>query len=749
MPGWKQFARPVLQKINPSIDAASQITALEPNLPLSFIKDANDVVDVRREVVIVEADELSIALSRLSSLLNSHPNPGLTWRLLRPIISQLWALSSWLEQDGDVVEKYSRPAKTLLETALKLSKEDDCLRILIDDLLYKGQRSESLFRWIYERSQNGGIHILRLRSNHRPENYELDVAELEFKVNAFVQLLQSLNSDTEISALFLSLLQDSLPRREESQIRIRVDEELPRDPRIPLIKAKLLQKMLEVMPKRLVSDPKNLLDLVNKILVNFDVASGSDDSTTIALSLLNLVVTAPEFKKSEINSTVLATVETSLDNIIRAQDPDVSQTAHNISLLITYRDSIEDPSGQLSAPTEQQLDDRRTYNLAMQYITEPESPPPVRSEGLNLLSTLIQANSPILDIPTTLALLSSLLSEDEDYTNLRVMKLFTQLASRHPKSVTKEILEHYVDANEKANTDTRLRFGEALLQVIQRLGETFTGETATTVGESLLATAGRRGRRPRTEKRQEREARARAQKHKAASDAWGGEVPDLGGEDEDDDGRTAEERARDEAIAQIVGGWESRRGSEDVRVRASALSLFAAALETGAAGLGPALVEAAVDLCLGVLTLETGPGEGILRRAAVAVVLAFVRALADARGRGRRLAFGLADPGRADVARVLDYVARADGDGLVQHNAREAAESLRNWSLTVALVPPEAGTTGAADGPAAVAAAAAAATTLTRLAGLNVGGRPSLPPLRREGPSSEAARGRPRIEEVE
>ena len=45
-------------------------------------------------------------------------------------------------------------------------------------------------------------------------------------------------------------------------------------------------------------------------------------------------------------------------------------------------------------------------------------------------------------------LLSSLLNEDDDYINLTVVRLFTQLASKHPRSTTKEILDHYVDANE-------------------------------------------------------------------------------------------------------------------------------------------------------------------------------------------------------------------------------------------------------------------------------------------------------------
>ncbi|RYP14774.1 hypothetical protein DL765_006151 [Monosporascus sp. GIB2] len=737
--GWDAFAFPILANINPSL-ATNPGDPVRPSQPQGFrplssaeapMKDIDDIINVSTRDVLVEADELATSLRRLTSLLNSHPNPGLARRLLHNIVPHLWALSSWPQQDENIANRYSRPAKALLEMFLKLSETATYFQELVDNLLYKGECDQARFQWIYECSTDNGIHVRWLRYGQTSEHRQLDVGELESKATAFVQLLQTLDSDAQISALFLVLLRDSLAKQVVlPEIKITVEEELLDDPRTPLIKAKVLQKMLEMIPNKLVHDPKTMLTLVSRILRDFDATSEDNDSTAIALSLLNLVVTAPSFRKSDIDSDILSSVEGSLDIIRKAHNADVSQTAHNLSLLLTYRDTIDDPSDRLSAPTEKQVEDRRTYNLAIQYITEPDSPPPVRSEGLNLLSSLIQANSSILDIPAILALLSSLLSEDEDYTNLRIMRLFTQLATRHPKSVTKDILEHYVDADEKANADTRLRFGEALLQVIQRLGETFTGDVAATVCENLLATAGRRGHRPKTEKRQEREVRARARKHKEASDAWGGEVPDLGSDDE----RTEEERARDEAIARIVGGWESRRGSEDVRIRASALSIFAAALETNAAGPGAALVEASVDLCLDVLTLERGPETGILRRAAVHVVLALVRALADARERRRRLGFGLPDDTRADIARVLRYVAQTDADGLVQHNAREAAESLENWTLTALL--PEARED---DGPGA---------TLTRLVGLNIGGPVSLPAPRQEDPGS-GVQARPRIEEVE
>ena len=151
-----------------------------------------------------------------------------------------------------------------------------------------------------------------------------------------------------------------------------------------------------------------------------------------------------------------------------------------------------------------------------------------------------------------------------------------------------------------------------------------------------------------------------------------------------------EERARNEILAQIVEGWESKRGSEDVRVRSSALSIFATAMATNLAGIGPSLVSAAVDMCINILTLETELEKAILRRASIMLVLDFVRGLDKARQAGRRLGFGLTDSSREEMLCTLRYVAATDNDGLVQEQARDVVESLENWALSRLLQPVEA-----------------------------------------------------------
>ncbi|KAK7920675.1 hypothetical protein PG985_008697 [Apiospora marii] len=717
-PGWRVFAEPMVAVINPSL--STQKPASET---LVFSAGPDAVVDLQKETAIVQPDELALALRRLTALLNAHPNPGLTGRLLAPLILPLWTLSSWPETDEACLEQFCKPAKTLLHIYLKISGSTEKYSLVVDNLLCNGRDLSDDAHWTYEGSDKSSITVKRRRGKSASVVPELNWSSLEIKSRALIELLQATASEADTSKLFLLLFEQSFKHQNRADgIQFTMASDGDADPALRIVQSKVLQTMLDKIPDRLIADSKGMLELSERILADFCASPDNVDSASVALSLVNIVITAPSFQKTEADGKLLSSIEASLDKITKDNHRELSQTARNLSLVLRYRDEVDDPSERPTAPTDRQVEDRKTYNLALSYITQADSPPPVRSEGLNLISGLIRNNSSILDIQGVVVLLSSLLAEEEDYINLRVMKLFVQLAEKHPKSVIKELLERYVDASEEANVDTRLRFGEAILQVIQRLGDTFAGEIASQAAESLLSIAGRRGHRPKTEEKQAREERLRERQNRAAKTAWGGEVPDLSNEMADE--QTEEEKKRDEILAQILQGWESKRGSEDVRMRSSALSIFLVGLETNIAGIGATLVEGSVDLCVNILTMEPEMEKAILRRAAIVLILTFVKALADAREQRRRLGFGLADASREHIVQILEYVAQTDNDGLVQQHAQDVVESLRNWQVTAML--PEAQDAGPA---------------FTRIAGLEV----NLPKLEDEG----ARRPKPLIEEIE
>ncbi|KAI0407992.1 hypothetical protein F4802DRAFT_605385 [Xylaria palmicola] len=745
-PGWKAFAEPMLACINPSLS-----TKAIPAEPLVFSAGPDEVVDLRKRETLVMPSALRTALKRLTSLLNSHPNPGLTKRLLSPLVMPLWALSSWPSPTAHVKERYCIPAQVLIEIYLKLAGDVDQLLEIINNLLFSGCHHHLEPRWSYEQTDGSGIRVRRLSGDEASATPSLDLDVIDLKTSAFIEMLKRSASHFDFSTLFLKLFEATLGSRRDGKLIQVVADTDGNDPISQLIQARILQEMMEQLPERLISNSKQLLVLVSKVLGEFGSESANDDAVPVALSLLNLVITVPSFQRKDVPEDVLASIESSLLKISLAREVDTSQTAHNLSQLLKYRDELEDPTDRTSVPTDQQIEDQKTYKLALSYITQADSPPPVRSEGLNLLGTLTKTNSAILDIPATLVLLSSLLSDDDEYISLRVIKVFVQLSERHPRSTVREVLDHYIDASEQHNTDTRLRFGEALLQLMQRLGETFAGEIATSVGEGLLALAGRRAHRPKTEERQARAEQAAARKLKAKARHKGSSHTTFNHEDEDDDvdmgleEQTPEERNRNAVLARIVSGWESKRGSEDMRIRASALSLFSSGLETNIRSFTPTLIDAALALSLDILTLEADVLEaGILRRAAVTVLLTFICALGAARERGIPLSFGFGlssmkgagtrsdaefTTKEADVVRVLGYIEQTDEDELVRQHARDALESLGNLRV-VQLVPHQRGPD--------------TAPPIVRVAGLEMH-RPRLPVL----DADEGRRAKPRIEEIE
>ncbi|KAF5673025.1 hypothetical protein FHETE_3510 [Fusarium heterosporum] len=716
-PGWNAFVQPLVQDINPSLQSQSSSSLA------SIKQEDEDIVDLSRDRVRVNTQSLKISLQRLKTLVISNSSPGLCRRLLRLVLVQIWALASWSNPLPITEENFCRPARTLLQAYLRLFGNTESISPFIRNLLCKGAAEGTEKPWEYRLRGKGDIEIVEPRGFESTTGIELNWNELEDKASKLVDFVTTSCSVTEVSSIFLNLLkrwiETSDKQIDDIKIGLHPMDEKSDSPLQNLFEVTILQKLMDKAPEKLVSQFDQLLELVCQVLTADTQLRLADDLLAVVLSLLNLVITAPTFQKSHIKPAELEIVESALERLSQEDRPQVSPTARNLAMLLKYRDEVEQDEESSSGPSTRHIEDQRTYKLAMEYITGgDDNPAPIVSEGLNLLSGLILRDSPILDIPAVAVLLSTLLENNDDYINLRVIKVYTQLANKHPKSATQELLDHYLDPQEKSTTDVRLRFGEALLQVIQRLGETFAGEIAQQVSETLLSIAGRRGYRPKTMARQARDEKLKKMKKKKEEDD-----DDM---DTNEEELTEEEKASNDILAQILQGWESKRGTEDVRVRASALSIFGDALETSIGGIGPTLVSGSVDLCINILAMEREMETAILRRAAILNVLSFVRALDAAKESGRKLGFGLTDESREDIVRSLQYVAETDNDGLVQQHAKDVVESLENWQMASILPVQEQSNNSPG---------------LTKLAGLHV------------NPSGTLVDGRgkprPRIEEVE
>ncbi|KLU89412.1 hypothetical protein MAPG_08383 [Magnaporthiopsis poae ATCC 64411] len=632
--GWRSFVDPMLKAIKPGPQEIESLNTA----------GSDGVVDLSKPSVLVSPADLATGLRRLHHLVVSHPNPGLARRLISPVLLPLWSLTSrgtpeTKESDED---DYFRPAQNLLTIYLKVAGSLDPVTTIIHNLLYNGERDSERLLWLFDELPERRMQIIvpPPQQAFRLAAEGINLPQAEQRGQKLLALLGSVFTDEEISTVFLDLFGrwvKSSGQKETSILPTKDEGSTGQDPTHLLLENQVLQAMMLKFPERLASQPGHILKLVDEILAQPDGEQQDDEVISVALSLLNMIATTPNFRRNMVNKELMESIEQALGKLSRHGSGDVSTTAANLALFLKYRDGFE-PEDSAPSQTDRQVQDRKTYALAVSYISDTDSPAPVRSEGLNLIQSLVLANSPVLDISAVLVLLSKLLAEDEDYINLRVVKMYTQLADRHPKSVTRELIDRYVDAAELAAVDTRLRFGEALMQVVERLGQTFAGDVARQVCEALLLLAGRRGHRPKTEAKQARDEKLRRLK------AERGEL-----DDDDDD----------------AGPEQSERQREDNEM------------------------------------------------------LARIR---------RRLGFGLTDESRADMVRVLGYVADTDGDGLVRQHAKDVVESLENFQLGMMM--PEVDEKSGGGGVPAIA----------RLAGIQLD-------LRNVGAGNAAAR--PVIEEIE
>jgi hypothetical protein len=696
MPGWKALVEPILHNIDPVIGSKDALEAENPS--------EDTIVDLQSHKILATSIEVAKSIRRLSALVTSHPHPSLAKRLLKPILLPLWSLSSWPSGNEKTEGQYRMPSMQLLKTFLQLSPptkgasngpdglyNTSNLSAILENLTFSGRLESGQVSWSYTLSEDGGIQIEETSWNvlHREIDPESDFMRVDSVVTSFTTLLGTLPDYTvEISTLFIGLCRKWLTHSAKSKnlsVITRLESmDDAEDVKARLIEAKVMQQMMTAFPEKLVDDSLQLLDLVAQVLSNFSAArEGEQDTAEVALSLLNIVLTSQSFQVAPDNEPYLASITRSLGRLSRQTHLEISSTAQNLLLLLKFRSTPNEPeTAQLSTATDRQLEDRKSYSLAMSYLTATDSPPPVRAQGLELISNLIRGNSPILDIPSLLVLFSSLLQDSEEYIYLRVIQSFIQLSQKHPKAVMKDLIDRYVDQNEESELDQRLRLGEALLQVIESNILAFSGEAARSVCEGLLFVASRRGYRPRAEREQENKIKLKRKQNMEAEEAWDGPVPQL---DEVLDMQTQQEN---EILSQIVSGWESKRGTEDVRIRASALSILGSGIDASLEGIGSKIISTAVDLSIHILTLEPEPEKGILRRAAILLIMSFVRALDLARAEGKKLGFGLVGQSLDDVMRILTYVEQTDNDGLVRQQAADVIEGLRSWQIN-ALIPPQ------------------------------------------------------------
>lgn len=696
--GWKVYAEPILQSLNPI--PAKQGTARADGLPPLLVSETS----------------LASSVGRLASLVLLHPNPGLTKRLVSLCLLPLWSLCCF-SKDMNRLNLRSK-IFPILCTYFKMSVGIEKLMTLSDNLLWDGEEI-----WTYGPGPTGGVEIRQRSKDAQSMNIIQMIEKVDCRVDEFLDLIQSVvGEEDDIGSLFVYVSKRCLVGEEVTDGSSRLDtiDDERKDPLQSLVYAKLTQKMLGKYKSKLAANPKKIVELVNQLLTgyvleykgthtrrsavsepsfaglraivdlnsqaNFSELSterlqekeDSAETISIALSLLTDILSSSEFS---LDPEIFALFSSLRKILTEFSSPAMSLptptivTASNILSLIEFH--VSAPTSNLPAdigpkPLDPYAADRKIHLQSLSYLADPL--PPIRAQGLSQLTALITKPSPILDIPSTTILLQSVLQDEDEFIYLSAIKALGTLACRHPKTVVRRLVESYIDVTEDVQLDVRIRTGEALLKTIEGLGGALVGDTASLIGDGMIAVAGRRSKKPKTaQTRHENDLKAQALKEEA-DQAWDGEAPDS---------EPDQQNVEDERLLQAWTLPNPTAPEDDIRIRTSALSILSTAIGTNILGLGAKLVSDSIDLVLSLLMIEIAPKMAILRRAAVLVIASVVKVLKDEEEKGKEgLGWNLGR-GWGEVKRVLRIVQSRELDQVVSDHVRGVLEGLDEWQKRI------------------------------------------------------------------
>ncbi|KAH8696342.1 protein required for cell viability [Talaromyces proteolyticus] len=700
--------------------------------------------------VLVEDSTLLLAIERLCTITLQHPNPGLVKRLVQPILLPLWGLACHAQAQNT---GYDKPW-SLLQTYFSLSAGLVPFQRLADNLLYDGGDD-----WIFQNSLGGISLVKRTKSEF---NLIQLMDQLDHRAEKFTKLMNiDPQSEDRTGDIFLYVSQKWLLEPPDNSVTLQINPAAGSNIyshtiMAKLVSAKIAEKLLDEFKDNISRHPLRVLELAQQLIqselttandaerrrtlresgkasleslanianptigesVSEDEQKSSTEILSATFSLLSTILASPEFSMSRSILPTLESIKSQLDRLLPSLPKLLLSPGQTASMLLEIQ--INSPHDtQVTASTSSHVTDLDTHRQALRNMTS--SLLPVQAEGMSLLSKLIKKSSPVLDIPSTLTLLLSIITDQgsetsggEDFIYLNAIKLMGILASNHPRTVVKSLVERYADRNEEWTLDQRLRVGESLIRTVEDLGEALTGETAQIIGDGMINVASRRGYKPKTHKARKRqiEETRRAEERRAKENeirlppGWTVSSPALSNpepesiplDDEDSDAETPEQAAQSaNLLAAWAAGSQTDLEPDDIRIRASSISILASAIQTNIVGLGVSLATSAVDLAMSTLTIESSPESAILRRASAVLLLDIIKAIDSERESGsKRLGFGfsltledLENTGSSrsletigsipKILNSLSIVESRETDSIVREHIRVLVESLEAW----------------------------------------------------------------------
>ncbi|KAH8731260.1 hypothetical protein GQ44DRAFT_643637 [Phaeosphaeriaceae sp. PMI808] len=725
MVGWELFARPLIQNL----------------YPLDFKNDPPQqrVAPNQIERVLVKEQGLESALSRLNAIALSYSHAGLLKRLVGPVLLPMWALLNYAQANPALHKKWALLSESIILRYMSVACDLKDISKIITDIFWDGDTA-----WIFGPGSQGGVEIRR-RSTENYSSPDMSnilgrISSISTRVNLFVSLLANTSlADDVVGSIFLRVTQRWLSPVQESKKFLTDEPEI--DPLAALVNAKLSEAMATSFRDHFVRSPQHIMELMRQLLSNIasehqnmvkklagrsnptranlrnlvatekynsmgedtNYETTNEDIASFAISILSTLVSSSNFKQTPATQTIVDAVLAPLVYLSQEQPqrpfPPLIQSSAKTLLRL-----LQPSSTSTSPDTSDPLAEHRT-TLKSIIANLASSEPPDRTWALTILRTFIKDREgfQVIDVPSmTHLLLSASLADPESYVHIAAVPVLVDLAICAPNPVVQILVDAFIDIDEQSMKsvkenrteekakavqqalDFRLRIGEVLNKFMLDESYDFVQNSRSLrskcqrqISDACLSLSSRRGKRTQTLSTRTQIGNAERELQKDGEAAWGGPIPNL----LDPEGGNLQDQAERDALLAIIQGWEDTGIEEDVRIRMSALSVLSTTLEHQLALLQQVTINAALQIALLVLTMETSAAKGILRRAAMLVIIGLLRGLNDALESNKGAAIELGMPQQEEVERVVEWVRDEDVDALVREHATSALGGLKSLRL--------------------------------------------------------------------
>lgn len=717
--GWKTFAQPILETIRPK------------NITTAVLREST------KDHVLIQDQDLLLALKRLAVITTSYSHAGLVKRLIGPTLLALWALLNYARLKRSLGKVWTELPHSIIVRYMTVAGDPKQIDTIATNPFWDGPVD-----WTFGPGTRGGVEV-RVRRDGGPggmdgmESILSRISDLAARIDLLVSLLADAKvSDEVVGLVFLQVTKRWLSPSHVTKAALLLGSD--DDPLAALTDAKLSEALASKFKDSFARSPQHIIELMDQLLQNYvsnhqarlgrrakshkpsranlgsivapssetrdgnsEDSTSEEDLVSFAISILSTLLTTPSFKQTPTTDALLSQVVEQLKYLVHVQDrspisPLIVDSARSLLQALNSSALGADPGTVYMDPL---ASHRTTLQAALQDLSSPEAPN--RRWSLSTLHKLIGnvSSFPVIDVPATSYLvLSASLADPESYVHGAAIPVLVALALRAPHPTVQILVDAFLDVDERSlklskgrrtdekerelqeSLDYRLRVGEVLSKIlfsddfwIEKSNKGAKHTSIQQITSACLSLASRRGQRHKTQSSRQAVSLRIVQQQDEAEAAWGGPIPNIL---EREGEASADDQAEYEALSKIVQGWEETGIEEDVRIRASAMSVLGTVLEKRLEFVSQATVDAGLQIVLLILTMETAEAFFILRRAAVLVFMGLLRALDEGLEAGEDSNVGLGIKQQDEVERVLRWVRDEDGDALVRDHAASVLEGL-------------------------------------------------------------------------